>query len=222
MINAKAKHIKAAETALGVEPIGAETKKESELRRRWEGFLAPLGLALREEYPPQDMWYRIQASLDRADDRKTIKQTKRRIWRWRLATFGATAVAAGLAAFIAVKKPASPSAVPQAAEQYVAIATPDGNQNALIIDFDLDAGVALVRPIGVDVEEERDLQMWRLAPESDPVSVGLLVPNDETRLPLVADLGDTIAVSLEPKGGSKTDAPSGPVVYSGKLIALSQ
>jgi len=99
MISGKAKHIRAAETALGVEPLGTETQKESHLRRRWESFLAPLGLALPEEYPPQDMWYRIQASLDRAEDRKVIKQTKQGLSRWRLATLGASAVAAGLAAF---------------------------------------------------------------------------------------------------------------------------
>jgi anti-sigma-K factor RskA len=35
-------------------------------------------------------------------------------------------------------------------------------------------------------------------------------------------LDTTIAVSVEPIGGSPTGAPTGPVVYSGKMIALSK
>jgi len=218
----KAKHIKAAETALGIEPITSETKPESELRRKWERYFAPLGLALRPEYPPEDMWYRIQASLNRADDRKTIAKTKRGIWRWRVATLGSAAVAAGLAAFIVTQKPEDATVPDQTAAQYVAVVTPEGSKDALIVELDLDAGTARVRPVGVSFEPERDLQVWRIAPERAPVPVGLLLPEGETSLPLVADPGDTIAISLEPKGGSTTGAPTGPVVYSGALVAVPE
>ena len=218
----KSKHIKAAETALGIEPIGAETKAENELRRKWERYFAPLGLALRDEYPPEDMWYRVQASLNRAEDRKTIAKTKRGIWRWRFATLGSAAVAAGLAAFIVTKEPADLPVTPEKTEQYVAVVTPEGSKDALIVELDLEAGTARVRPVGVAFQPERDLQVWRIAPESAPVSVGLILPEGETQIPLVADPGDIIAISLEPKGGSTTGAPTGPVVYSGSLIAVPE
>ena len=218
----KAKHIKAAETALGLEPIGAETKAESELRRKWERYFAPLGLALRDEYPPEDMWYRVQASLARADDRKTIAKGKRGLWRWRFATLACGALAAGLAAFIVTQKPEGTGVAPAKTAQYVAVVTPEGSKDAMIVELDLDAGTARVRPVGVAFQTDRDLQLWWLAPESAPVSVGLIQPNGETQLPLAANPGDTIAISLEPKGGSTTGEPTGPVVYSGALIAVPE
>ncbi len=216
----KAKHIKAAETALGIEPIGAETTAERDLRRKWERYFAPLGLALREENPPEDLWYRVRASLDRADDRKTIKKKNRSVWRWRLATLGSAALAAGLAAFIVTNKPETAPAEAAKAQQFVAVVTPQGSKEALIVELDIDAGTARVRPVGVAFTPETDLQVWRIAPEAAPVPVGLILTEGETKLPLVAEPGDTIAISLEPKGGSTTGAPTGPVVYSGALIAV--
>lgn len=220
----KAKHIKAAETALGIEPIGAETKAQADLRRKWERHLAPLGLALREEHPPEDMWYRVQAALARTDDRKTITKAKRGVWRWRFASLFMTAVAAGLAGFIVTKgldQPTDPVTSP-APLQYVAVVTPEGGQNVLIVELDLEAGMARVRPVGVSVEAGRDLQMWRIAPDSAPEPVGLVPPEGITTLDLAADAGDTIAISLEPEGGSTTGAPTGPVVYTGSLIAVPE
>ncbi len=43
------------------------------------------------------------------------------------------------------------------------------------------------------------------------------------RLPVPAALrqgaeGGSLAVSVEPKGGSPTGSPTGPVIYSGKLV----
>lgn len=216
----KAKHIRAAETALGLEPIGAETLAEAELRRRWERHFAPLGLALHDEYPSEDMWYRVQASLARADDRKTIAKTKRGIWRWRIASLFMTAVAAGLAGFIFTKNLEQPTIPSSTSTQYVAVVTAEGGQDVLVVELDLEAGSARVRPVGVSVESGRDLQMWRIAPDSAPQPVGLVPPDVITTLNLEANAGDTIAISLEPEGGSTTGAPTGPVIYTGSLIAV--
>ncbi len=218
----KSKHIQAAETALGIEPIAAETKKESELRRRWERFFAPLGLALREEYPPQDMWYRIQAALDRADDQRKIRQTKRGMKRWRLAALAAGAIAAGLAAFIVIKRPEAVSLTAEKTEHYIAVATSNEIEGALIMEYNPDDEMVRLRPVGLTFDDSRDFQVWHSAPESQPAPVGLLLPKSETRLPLVANIGDTIAISLEPKDGSPSDAPSGSVLYSGKLTATPE
>jgi anti-sigma-K factor RskA len=55
-----------------------------------------------------------------------------------------------------------------------------------------------------------------------PRSLGL-VTDASARLPVPAALrqgaeGGSLAVSVEPKGGSPTGAPTGPVIYSGKLV----
>ena len=218
----KAKHIRAAETALGLELIGAETLPEAELRRKWERHFAPLGLALREERPPEDMWYRVQAALARSDDRNTIAKAKRGVWRWRFASLFMTAVAAGLAGFIFTKSFEQPSTPAPSTSQFVAVVTPEGDNRAMIVELDLAAGTARVRPVGVTVESGRDLQMWRVAPDSAPQSVGLVSAEGVTTFDLAANVGDTIAVSVEPIGGSTTGAPTGPVVFSGSLIAVPE
>lgn len=215
----KAKHIKAAETALGLGPIGTETFAEAELRRKWERHFAPLGLALQDEYPPDDMWFRIQASLDRADDRKIIARTKQGIWRWRFATFGATALAAGLAAFIFVKggEPA-PTASPET--KYVAVITPEDSKTAIIVEVDLEAGIARVRPVGVTARAGKSLQVWRAAPDGEAQSVGLLDPESVNTFDVSVEPGYAFAVSVEPEGGSPTGSPTGDVIYHGTLIAV--
>ena len=67
------------------------------------------------------------------------------------------------------------------------------------------------------------LELWYVAAGQAPRSIGLLDrPETRAALPAVARGGDitgaTLAVSVEPPGGSTTGAPTGPVVYSGKLI----
>lgn len=222
------KHIRAAEAALGLEPIGAETKAEATLRRQWERRFAPLGLALPDERPPEDMWYRIQSALDRSEDRRTIARKKRSVWRWRLAALAATACAVGLAGFIVSQ---GVGAGPKPAEQaapYIAVVTPqaedgeDRDGSALIVEVDPQAGTARVRPVGVRVATGTSLEMWRIAPEGDPVSVGLVPADASVTLDLEADPGDIIAVSVESEGGSTTGAPSGPIVYRGSLTDVPE
>jgi len=68
------------------------------------------------------------------------------------------------------------------------------------------------------------LELWAVPPQGTPRSLGLISANGTTIVPrgrLAASLvkGDTaaLAVSLEPPGGSPTGAPTGPVLYAGKL-----
>lgn len=70
-----------------------------------------------------------------------------------------------------------------------------------------------------------DYQLWLLRDDGTPVSVGLLPQSGERRLSVDAAVidalrrSDTIAVSLEPLGGSPNAVPSGPVLYTGELLA---
>lgn len=218
----KAKHIKAAEKALGIEPIGSETHAEAELRRKWERRFAPLGLVLREEYPPEDMWYRVQAALDRADDRRVIAKTKRSVWRWRFGTILAGLCAAGLAAFIVTTESEAPDRGTPAggASQYVAVITPEDSKTAIIVEVDIEAGTALVRPVGVTGRDGKSLQIWTAPPDGDAVPVGLLDPGSTDSFEVRADPGDAFAISVEPEGGSPTGSPTGEVIYHGTLIAV--
>ena len=72
---------------------------------------------------------------------------------------------------------------------------------------------------------DRSAELWVIAPGAAPRPLGLLargarsaVPVGGTQRPTVA-VGATLAVSIEPAGGSPTGQPTGPVVASGGLVA---
>ena len=61
-------------------------------------------------------------------------------------------------------------------------------------------------------------ELWAIDEGGAPRSLGLL-DEGETRLSGVVQPGETIAVSLEPEGGSPEPAPTGPVLATALLTA---
>ena len=72
--------------------------------------------------------------------------------------------------------------------------------------------------------QDSALEIWLIAgPDAAPVSVGLMQPDTLTQIPADGDLlalmeaGASVAISVEPLGGSPTGAPTGPVLAVGAL-----
>jgi anti-sigma-K factor RskA len=82
-------------------------------------------------------------------------------------------------------------------------------------------GVLRIRPDGtIVVPADHDLELWALgAGETRPHSLGVL-PASGTRLVAALPSGTQLLVSLEPRGGSPTRQPTGPVLYGGRLTAV--
>jgi anti-sigma-K factor RskA len=83
----------------------------------------------------------------------------------------------------------------------------------------------LVRTVtGATPPPDRAFELWAIAPgTARPRSLGVIPPNGELRLaPLPPDLRDgaTLAISVEPAGGSPTRQPTGPVVFVGAVKAV--
>jgi anti-sigma-K factor RskA len=70
------------------------------------------------------------------------------------------------------------------------------------------------------MEANRSLELWSLPPQGAPRSLGLIAADKATVVQRgkVLDGTAAFAVSLEPAGGSPTGAPTGPVLYVGKLV----
>ena len=71
---------------------------------------------------------------------------------------------------------------------------------------------------------DRAFELWAIAPgAARPRSLGVIPPSGELKLsPLPPDLSDgaTLAISVEPLGGSPTQQPTGPVVFVGSVKSV--
>ncbi len=174
--------------------------------RMWEAHLAPLNDAYGTAPLPADGWARVSARITPA--------ARPSRWRWwaGLATGGATVAAFVLAvALIPVDRPA-PAPGLQAE-----LTAPDA---ALVVrvQFDPAAGQIALALDGPPAGAGQDYELWLIDGDAAPRPLGLLQGSQVT---LSADLraGQTLAISLEPAGGSTTGAPTGPVLAAAVLTA---
>jgi anti-sigma-K factor RskA len=109
-------------------------------------------------------------------------------------------------------------------DQYVAVVNRGGDLPALIVRVDTGEGVVRVRPLAAETPSGRSLELWYIGVDRQARSLGTLDdPNRAITLPAVAQQagpveGATLAVTVEPPGGSPTGTATGPIVYSGRLI----
>jgi len=77
--------------------------------------------------------------------------------------------------------------------------------------------LTITRVAGADADSTHDYELWIIRGKDAPVSLGVL-PAEGGRLTLT-DFGEgmVLAVTLEPKGGSPTGNPTGPIVAAGPL-----
>ena len=108
----------------------------------------------------------------------------------------------------------------------VAALVPTGASPPIIVSLDVPQGVLSVDPSGLEAGD-RAVQLWLLPPGGEPVSLGLLAPNQDNTVAVPVALAGmpqgalpSLAISLEPEGGSPTGLPTGPVVASGAVRPL--
>jgi len=132
----------------------------------------------------------------------------------------ASAIAASMILVVVLVTPPAPE-IARAGENFVAVVNRGGELPALIVRVDTREGIVRVRSLAAEAPPENSLELWYIAGDAAPRSLGL-VADGALPLPTPALFenaeGATLAVSVEPRGGSTTGAPTGPVVYSGRLI----
>ena len=178
--------------------------------RAWEARLAPLADVVEPVAPPPALWDHIAAATGTAT--VVPLPVRRRLRIWQASTGVALAVAASLAAFIVLRP------VPVAR---VAVLAPLGSNVPVLLATAEPDGTLRVQPSGtIAVPSGRDLELWALREgEVRPHSLGVLPAAGRQ---LVASLppGTQLLVSLEPRGGSPTGQPTGPVLYGGRLTVV--
>lgn len=187
--------------------------------RDWQDRLALLDATAPELTPGAHVWEHIAARIapSPAGNFGAANEGAR---AWKLIAALTTAAAAVLA-FIALRPDAPGASAPKApAPLLVAALSEAGSQPALLVTADPASGRLVARAVSLSAPQGKSLELWYIGGAAAPRSLGLL----DGRAALTATLaaattsdGATIAVSLEPLGGSTTGAPTGPVLYSGQL-----
>ena len=216
----------AAEYVLGV--LGAEERREVERRLPqepalasevafWEERLGGLADAVPPVTPPPQAWSRIEAAISAPAARPASLWNNLEFWR----AFGigagalATASVAALTYLGLVPTPPAPL-----------LATLGGSAGQPHFVAAISGDHLVVVPAALLTSDPRALELWLIPSGDRPHSLGLIQAGQPIRLTIPPALADgvtsdaTLAVSLEPPGGSPTGLPTGPVIASGKLTSL--
>lgn len=219
----------AAEYVLGV--LDAQQRRDFERRlaqepalrtevEYWEGRLGPLAAEVQPVVPPPQTWASIEAALQRnAATHGGGLWNSLGFWRW-TALGSAALAAASVAALVTVGRVPSPRA------PLVAKLDISGGQAGFVAAIDPARNGLTIVPASVTDLNQRVLELWLIAPGDQPRSLGLIEAGRPVHINLPAELirriaaDATLAVSLEPPGGSPTGLPTGPVIANGKLTNL--
>ena len=190
--------------------------------RRWEERLIPLAEALPPVAPPVRVWSAILARVRAeggAPRARGSAWTSLALWRGLALTALAAVLALAVSLLVTAPERREGTLVAVLAAQDakpVAVASADRAGRSLT--------VKLIAP--VELAANRTLQLWALPEGGNPRPLGLLPASGIVRLtlssPAEQTLHDvpTLAVSLEPQGGSPTGLPTGPVLFTGPLQRL--
>lgn len=200
---------------------------------RWRGRLAPLHAETDTVAPPQGLWSQIEnelrggatVSATSVNDNQPAPRQKLLVWK---SIAGAmTAIAACLALLLVfvprtkvveVERPSQVTATPM-----VAMLASEGAMKVVASWNPSARQLVLAVPGKMATDPEHSNELWVIPVGGKPKSLGTMPSNSQMHMQLADALatllqqGATIAISVEPRGGSPTGSPTGPVVASGAL-----
>jgi anti-sigma-K factor RskA len=185
---------------------------------------------------PPDLEPKVEPRLERSAN---VVQLARRVSRWRRMTVVMGAIAALLALYIGLAQFA-PGLVPlgprtqvvaqapgpaQLGARLVAVLQQEPTAPAFLLTVDPQSRTLVVRRVSATPEAGRSYELWLISSQFPaPKSLGVVGNDEFTQRPIpgnfdVATLrAASYAVSLEPAGGSPSGVPTGPVLFTGKIV----
>ena len=220
----------AAEYVLGV--LGAEDRRLAELRLArepkfaaevafWETRLGGLAEEVQAVTAPAQVWQRIEAQISAAPSpaRAGIWQSLA-FWRtFAIASAGLAAVSMAGLIYLANVPSLGPPLLARLDEQ-------SGQPGFLAAANPADGSVTIVPAALLSDEQQQSYELWVIPPGGTPHSLGLVDPKRPVKVVVPPDLlphvsaDSTLAITLEPQGGSPTGQPTGPIIANGKLASL--
>lgn len=186
---------------------------------RWSMRFAPLLDEVAPAEPPARVFAAIERRLAPNDN---VVGLRSRLRRWQVASGGLTALAASLGLALLLQPRALPPVAPPPARAPM-VAMVEGGPNHLVATWNGDKMLMVVPAMVAAAGKNHSHQLWMIPSDGKPRSMGVMPigPMHLTVEPATATMlaeGATLAVSLEPAGGSPTGLPTGPVIASGKLL----
>lgn len=195
---------------------------------RWQGRLAPLHADCEAIEPPGDLWDKLEAKLGQNAANDNEATFRRRLIVWKTIAGGMTAIAASLALLLMIEP--RTSVVPAPAQNLQSASAPMvamlGNQGSMkvVASWNPTARQLVLAVTGdMATDPSHSNELWVIPAGGKPKSLGTMPNSKQMHMELANALatllqqGATIAISVEPHGGSPTGAPTGPVVASGAL-----
>jgi anti-sigma-K factor RskA len=190
--------------------------------REWQRRLAPLDAEARPVEPSPGLLPRIEARLGfspRASAEVIALGNRLKFWRRTAAI--TSAMAAALLAVVLARE-MTPQPKPR---NLVAVLQKDAQSPAFLVSVDVDNKFMTVRPVAAKHEAGKSYELWLIHDSlGKPRSLGVIDDPSVIRPAQLAAYDKnviedaTLAVSLEPEGGSPTGDPTGPVLFAGKMI----
>ncbi len=204
--------------------LRTHNKPFDEAVRAWEMRLMPLAEALTPVQPGARVWPAITAAIASAETppARFGLWDNLKFWRYFGLSAGALGTAFAAAMIVVVFLRAAPP-LPIATANLVTAHT------GLFVATAMkkNGGIWLVvSPSQVSVPQHKSAELWLLTPGNQPVPLGLLASNRSVAVNLPANRlqggisNATLAVSIEPAGGSPTGLPTGPVIAVTKFVPI--
>lgn len=195
----------------------------------WQERLTPLLAEIEPETPPRVVWMRVAAQLGvSATGRPSGVWNSVAVWRG-VAAVASIAAAVAVAALVLTppRVVTVPGQVPAAAPVLTSIALlkEEAGPTSFVVTLDKAHDRLIVATVAGQAQADRSFELWVLPEGQAPVSLGVLNGREALVLDTAKLLGSdgetaSLAITLEPLGGSPSGDPTGPVVASGALTPV--
>lgn len=192
----------------------------------WERRLGPLVETVSPVAPSPNLYSKIRAQIGLAQHVVSLKareqQLARRAARWRNAFVGASALAACAVGVLGYRE----ATLEGEARQYVAVLDAGSDKPAFLLTVDTRTNMCVITAVNPPEQTDKTYQVWMVSDKMPkPKSIGMVnKPGEMQTMPMQAGpemdlfMKASFAVSVEPMGGSPTGQPTGPVMFTGKLV----
>ncbi len=110
--------------------------------------------------------------------------------------------------------------------QLVAALEEEGSGVKFVALYDSATGTVRLTALSGEAVPERDFELWAIQGGHNPVSMGVVPVNARSEVTISPEIlkgwgeGSVLAITLEPKGGSPSGNPTGPVVAKGAITQI--